>query len=367
MTAGASGARPLHHKILRGLALGAVAGALVNVWAGADPDRRAHVAFAADAVAHPIGQLFLRLLFLVVVPLVFASLSVGVAQLGDLRRVGRMGVRTIAFVLVTLSFSASLGIALVRTFRPGVGFDQATRETLMQAFAGDASKLQVKADAQHSTTTLEAVNRVLDAVLPRNIVRAVVDMEMLPLIVLALLFGIALTLLDERRRTAMTSWLETVGDAMVRIVGIAMKLAPYAVFCLIFPVVAKFGLDLLQKLAFYTVLAFAGYLVQVLVLYPAILTFACRRSPLAFYRGAIPAIVTAFSTSSSNATLPTTLRVAQEELGVRPAVANFVLPLGATMNMNVTVTASTPGRGAGNRDARGHGTTRADAALVGAT
>src|SRR5262249_51240857 len=158
---------------------------------------------------------------------------------------------------------------------------------------------EARADAQQATTTLEVVGRVLDAVLPRNMLRALVDMEMLPLIVVALLFGAALTLLDDRRRSAMTNWLETVREAMARIVGFAMKLAPYAVFCLIFSVAAKFGLDLLQKLAFYVALTFCGYLVQMLVLYPAILAGLCRRSPIAFFRGAIPAVVTAFSTSSS--------------------------------------------------------------------
>jgi DAACS family dicarboxylate/amino acid:cation (Na+ or H+) symporter len=331
-----AGGRPLHQRVLIGLFAGAAVGAAANLWAGVDAGRRAHVALVADGVAHPVGQLFLRLLFLVVVPLVFASLSVGVAQLGDLGRVGRMGARTVAFVLVTLSFSAGLGILLVRLFRPGVGFDQATRESLMQSFAGEAAKLEARSQAQHSASTLEAVNRVLDAILPRNVLLAIVDMEMLPLIALALLFGAALTLLDAERRARMTAWLETVGEAMVRIVGLAMKLAPYAVFCLIFAVVSKFGLDLLQKLFFYVALTLAGYLLQVVLLYPAILRLACGRSALEFYRGSIPAIATAFSTSSSSATLPTTLRVAQEDLRVRPAVANFVLPLGATMNMNGT-------------------------------
>ena len=319
-----------------GLAAGALLGAAANrLGAGIDGGKE-KVAFVADAIAYPIGQVFLRLLFLVVVPLVFASLAVGVANLGDLKRIGRMGGRTIVFVLVTCSCSALIGIGLMRTFTPGDGFDPETKAHLMRDFAGDMAKIQAKSEAQHAGTTLELVNNVLNMLLPRNVIGAIVNMEMLPLIVLALLFGIALTMLDEGRRAAMVAWLETIGDAMVKIVGIAMKLAPYAVACLIFAVVSKFGLDLLQKLAFYVAIVFCGYLIQLGVLYPALLKFLCRRSPIEFYRGAIPAIVTAFSTSSSSATLPTTLRVAQQDLGMRKSVADFVLPLGATMNMNGT-------------------------------
>jgi DAACS family dicarboxylate/amino acid:cation (Na+ or H+) symporter len=130
--------------------------------------------------------------------------------------------------------------------------------------------------------------------------------------------------------------LEGLGDAMVAIVGFAMKLAPYAVFCLIFGVTARFGVGLLQKLGVYFVLVIACYLVQLFVLYPVLLAVLARRSPVEFLKRAAPIMITALSTSSSNATLPTALRVAKESLGIRPQVAGFVLPLGATMNMNGT-------------------------------
>src|SRR5262249_44581992 len=154
-----------------------------------------------------------------------------------------------------------LGILLIDTLRPGVGFDAATREALMKAFGGEAAKVQAAAPGQ-ADTPLAIANLVLDAFLPRNVLKAAVDMQMLPLITLALLFGAALTAIGAEKRGPMVAWLETVADAMVGIVGFAMKLAPYAVFCLIFSVVAKFGLELLQKLAFYVVLVFAAYVVQ---------------------------------------------------------------------------------------------------------
>jgi DAACS family dicarboxylate/amino acid:cation (Na+ or H+) symporter len=328
--------RPLHHKILLGLVLGAVAGIAANRLAASGEGAQQTVAFLADAVAHPIGQVFLRLLFLVVVPLVFASLATGVANLGDLKKLGRIGARTMGFFFLTTAFSAVLGILLIESFRPGVGFDAQTRESLMRAFGGEAARVQAAAPTGQTQGALAIANLVLDAFLPRNIIEAVVKMQMLPLITLALLFGAALTAIASERRAAMVRWLETIAEAMVGIVGFAMKLAPYAVFCLIFSVVARFGLELLQKLAFYLILVLAAYAVQLFVLYPVLLRALARRRPVEFLKTCIPVIVTAFSTSSSNATLPTSLRVAQQDLGIRPTVAGFVLPLGATMNMNGT-------------------------------
>ncbi len=328
--------RPLHHWILIALVLGAVAGVVANRIGAANESAKATIALLADGVAYPIGQIFLRLLFLVVVPLVFASLATGVANLGDLKKLGSIGARTMAFFFLTTAFSALLGILLIEFFRPGIGFDAATRETLMKAFGGEAARVQAAAPTGQTQGALGIANLVLAAFLPPNILKAVVDMQMLPLITLALLFGAALTALGKEKREGMVRWLETIGDAMVGIVGFAMKLAPFAVFCLIFSVVSKFGLELLQKLAFYVILVFTAYLVQLFVLYPVLLRALARRKPIEFLRTCIPVIVTAFSTSSSNATLPTSLRVAQKDLGIRPTIAGFVLPLGATMNMNGT-------------------------------
>ena len=328
--------RPLHQKILVGLVLGAIAGTGANAIASRSGDAKTAVEFLADGIAHPVGQVFLRLLFLVVVPLVFASLATGVANLGDLRKLGRIGARTMAFFFLTTAFSALLGIVLMEVFRPGTGFDAATRETLMRTFAGDAAKYQAASPGGQAQGVLGIANLILDAFLPRNILDAVVKMQMLPLITLALLFGAALTAMTSQQREPMVRWLETVAEAMVGIVGFAMKLAPYAVFCLIFSVVARFGLELLQKLAVYVGIVLAAYVVQLFLLYPVLIRALAGRRPVEFLRTCIPIMATALSTSSSNATLPTSLRVAEKDLGIRPTVAGFVLPLGATMNMNGT-------------------------------
>lgn len=325
-----------HWYILGGLLAGAVVGVIANLSVGTNESAKEILNALIDGVAHPIGQIFLRLLFIVVVPLVFASLSSGVASLGDLGKLGRMGSRTLLFFLITSAFSATLGITLLEAVRPGDGFDSAARETLMKSYATAASEIQSRTGTVVAPGTLGVVNQLLDMFIPRNITRAIVDMQMIPLIVFSLLFGAALTKIQTEKQSHMITWLNAFTEAMINIVGFAMKLAPVAVFCLIFAVTARFGLDLLQKLGLYVVLILLGYLLQLFILYPALLKFLAKRNPVTFLKNSMEIIVTAFSLSSSNGTLPTSLRVSQQSLGIRPQVASFVLPLGATMNMNGT-------------------------------
>jgi DAACS family dicarboxylate/amino acid:cation (Na+ or H+) symporter len=368
-----SGGGSSHNKILIGLGAGAVAGIAANALTQDAPQAKAALDVAIDSVAHPIGQIFLRLLFVVVMPLVFASIAVGVSSLGDLRKLGRLGARTLLFFIATSGASAVLGISALRLVQPGTEFPQETVAELQAKYAGDTAAIAAKSttefqgdliqrvdklgkavekrqsDDQRDASTpapppkpaagptlLARVNQILDMFLPRNLGVAVVEMQMVPLIVFALVFGAALTMIGAQRRETLNSALEGLAEAMVTIVGFAMKLAPYAVFCLIFGVTARFGLGLLQKLGIYVVLILACYVIQLVVLYPVLLTVLARRNPWEFLKRAMPIMVTAFSTSSSSATLPTSLRVASESLGIRPQIAGFVLPLGATMNMNGT-------------------------------
>jgi DAACS family dicarboxylate/amino acid:cation (Na+ or H+) symporter len=331
-----TGSGASHRKILLGLALGTVAGVGANWATRGDSGAQATLSVAIDSIAHPIGQVFLRMLFVVVLPLVFASIACGVASLGDLRKLGRLGGRTLGFFLLTSCASAVLGISALEIFRPGAGFDAATVAELQAKYASDAAALSAKRAAAAPGDLLARVNQILDLFLPRNLLASVVEMQMVPLIVFALLFGAALTKVAAQRREVMVHALEALADAMVGVVGFAMKLAPYAVFCLIFGVTARFGLGLLQKLGLYVVVILACYVVQLCALYPALIVGLGRRNPWDFLRRAIPVLVTALSTSSSSATLPTSIRVAETSLGIRPAIAGFVLPLGATMNMNGT-------------------------------
>ncbi|MBI1383070.1 MAG: cation:dicarboxylase symporter family transporter [Planctomycetaceae bacterium] len=331
-----SGGSKAHKHILIGLVLGAVAGLVANIALADSESGREALGWFIDGVAYPIGQVFLRLLFLVVLPLVFASLASGVAGLGDLSKLGRLGGRTLLFFLGMSLCAAVIGIAAMDLIQPGSGFDQEVQQQLMADFGADAAGFAERSAAAHPEGLQARVTVILDAFVPRNLLRAVVDMQMVPLIVFALLVGAALTRVRVDRRDAVLAVLDGTSEAMVGIVGFAMKLAAPAVFCLVFGVVARFGLDLLQRLGLFVAVVLACYLVQLLVVYPAVLRSLARRPPIAYLKGAIPVVITAFSTSSSAATLPESIRVAESSLGIRPRVAGFVLPLGATMNMNGT-------------------------------
>ena len=289
-----------------------------------------------DTVAYPAGQIFLRMLFIVVVPLVFASIAAGVARIASPAALGRMGMRTFGCFAVTMSLSAVLGVTAMRMIGPGEGFDPAVRDELMSAFSGDVARIETASQAAEPVTLRIRITQILDAVLPRNILGAVTQLQMLPLIMLSLLAGFGISAMPPERRERAASALEIVADAMTAIVGIAMRLAPVAVFCLIFVVVERFGLQLLGKLAMYVGVVIGCYLIQLLILYPALIRALSGRGGFATLKSCIPLMVTAFSTSSSSATLPTTIRTAERDLGIRPAVAGFVLPLGATINMNGT-------------------------------
>lgn len=325
-----------HWYILGGLLAGAIVGIIANLSVAGNDAAKEILNTIIDGVAHPVGQIFLRLLFIVVVPLVFASLAGGVASLGDLSKLGKMGGRTLLYFLITSAFAATMGIMLLGLARPGDGFDTTARETLMKSYASATSEIQSRTQTVVAPGTLGVVNQLLDMFVPRNITRAIVDMQMIPLIVFSLLFGAALTKIQKEKQLLMITWLDGFTEAMINIVGFAMKLAPVAVFCLIFSVTARFGLDLLQKLGIYVLLILLGYALQLFVLYPVLLKFLAKRNPVQFLSDSMEIIITAFSLSSSNGTLPTSLRVSETKLGIRPQVASFVLPLGATMNMNGT-------------------------------
>jgi DAACS family dicarboxylate/amino acid:cation (Na+ or H+) symporter len=215
------------NKILIGLAAGTVCGVAANLLTEGNDEAERVLDVAIDSVAHPIGQIFLRLLFVVVMPLVFASIAVGVTGLGDLKRLGSMGARTLLFFVATSALSAVIGITALHLVQPGVGFDPATVAELQAKYASDTAGIASKrSDAD--MTLLEQVNQILDMFLPRNLGAAVVAMQMIPLIVFALVFGAAVLHLEERKRTALVTVLEGLGDAMVAIVGFAMKLASSA-------------------------------------------------------------------------------------------------------------------------------------------
>jgi DAACS family dicarboxylate/amino acid:cation (Na+ or H+) symporter len=317
----------LHTKILLGLLIGAALGIAANqLLGGTHP----FVEGTNRYVAGPIGQIFLRLLFMIVIPLVFASISLGVAGLGDVRRIGRVGGKAIAYFFVSTALSATLGLIIVSIFRPGAGLDPAIREQLMQTYATDASS-RVQA-AQTSTFGVETLVNIVT----RNPIKSAVDLDLLGIIFFGIMFGAALTLIAAERAKPMISWLEAVNDVVIKIVEIAMKLAPFGVTALIFGVTSRFGFHLLKPLAAYVLVVLGALILHVVINLSAIIRFFIGMSPITFFLRIRSALVTAFSTSSSSATLPTALATAEQNLGVPPQIAGFVLPLGSTMCMNGT-------------------------------
>ncbi len=315
----------LHSRIVLGLLLGAAAGIVVeSVAPGA-----AWVRWIGDYVAGPVGQVFLRLLLMTVVPLVFASVTLGVAGLGDLRHVGRVGAFSLAFFVLSSACAAVLGLVLVAVIEPGAGVPAEVREELLESYRPQAEGLQAGGPAGFGISTF--VN-----IVPRNPIRAAADMDMLAVLFTALLVGAALTLLPEHKARPIVDLLDAVTHVLLVIIDFAMRLAPYGVFGLVFVVASRFGWELLEELGGYVLVVVLGLTLHSLVVISTFVRVLGGMSPLVFWRRIRASAVTAFSTSSSNATLPTSLAVAERELGVSPTVAGFVLPLGATMNMNGT-------------------------------
>ena len=325
----------LHTRILIGLAVGVIAGISVNEFLGGDNPR---VVWVVDNITQPVGQLFLRLLLMIVVPLVFSSLVVGIAGIGDIRKLGRVGLKSFGYCLVISAISAVIGITLANTIKPGRRIDPNTSAALQQRYATDATK-SVEAAKQASGAAPKPLVSVVETIVPKNPLYAIAgkeDPNMLHLMFFALIIGVAITLIPMTVSGPVLRVLEGVYEITAKIIEMIMKFAPYAVACLLFNNTARFGLDLLQALAWFVVTVLLGLSLHMFGVYSLSVYFLSRISPLEFFRRIKTVMLTAFSTSSSNATLPTALRVSEQNLGVPQEINSFVLTVGATANQNGT-------------------------------
>jgi dicarboxylate/amino acid:cation (Na+ or H+) symporter, DAACS family len=326
---------PLHTKILIGLAIGVIAGISVNEFLGGENPT---VVWIVDNITQPVGLLFLRLLLMIVVPLVFSSLVVGIAGIGDIRKLGRVGLKSFGYCLVISAISAVIGIALANTIKPGRRIDPNTSAALQQRYATDATK-SVEAAKQASGAAPKPLMSVVETIVPKNPLYAIAgkeDPNMLHLMFFALIIGVAITLIPVTVTGPVLRVLEGVYEITAKIIEMIMKFAPYAVACLLFNNTARFGLDLLQALAWFVVTVLLGLSLHMFGVYSLSVYFLSRISPLEFFRRIKTVMLTAFSTSSSNATLPTALRVSEQNLGVPQEINSFVLTVGATANQNGT-------------------------------
>lgn len=325
---------PLHTRILIGLAVGVIAGVTVNYIGGGNHPR---VVSFIDNFTQPIGQLFLRLLLMIVVPLVFSSLVVGVAGIGDIRKLGRVGLKSFGYCLVLSGISVVIGLTLANTIKPGKRIDPNTSAALQQRYQTDAAKTVEDATKARAAAP-KPLMAVVETIVPKNPIAAVAseNPNMLHLMFFALVIGIAITLIPVRITAPLLHGLEALYQITAKIIEMIMKVAPYAVACLLFNNTAQFGLDLLQALAWFVLTVLLGLALHMFGVYSLSIYFLSRLNPIEFFRRIKTVILTAFSTSSSNATLPTALRVSEENLGVPQEINSFVLTVGATANQNGT-------------------------------
>jgi DAACS family dicarboxylate/amino acid:cation (Na+ or H+) symporter len=341
---------PLHTKILWGLVIGAVAGLAAN-WIASHPLDRGlarwldadgngvddRLDWAALNVADPIGRVFLRLVLMVVVPLVFSALTLGVLELGDVRKLGRVGLRTLFYTLVLSSLAVAIGLTLVNVIRPGESLPPDKRASLERQYSEAAKKTKASAEQKKS------LKDVLLGMIPENPIQEAAgaldgsskDNGMLSVMVFAVIFGVAMAMVPEQT-AVLAKVLEGLFAVSMAIIGFAMRIAPLAVACLVFAITARQGFDIVVTLFWFVLTVLLGIGLQMFVVYSAAVYLLARRSPVVFFRDISEAVLTAFGTSSSNATLPTALRVAGDELHLPREISQFVLTVGATGNQNGT-------------------------------
>lgn len=324
---------PLHTRIFIGLLLGAVCGGIAQATLGRD---NAGLKAFVEQVAGPIGKIFLNMIFMVVVPLLFSALVNGVAEIGDARKVGRIGLRSLGLTVLLSGLAVVIGIVAVNVVRPGDGIAAEERTRLVQAYGGSAEK------AAEAKTNAEKASSVGDAIadlVPRNPLQSAVEAltgGLLPFMVFAFIFGLALSSIEPEKGMPVKQLMEGIFAVSLRIIDFAMKLAPIGVFALVFSTAALLGVEAFVALGKYAFLVIAALAFHLVVVYGLALKLIAKWNPLDFFMRIKGVIATAFATASSNATLPTALRSAEEDLGLPRNISSFVLTIGATANQNGT-------------------------------
>jgi Na+/H+-dicarboxylate symporter len=278
----------------------------------------------------PVGDVFMRMLKMVIVPLVFASLLVGIAGLGDVRKLGRLGGRTLVLYFLTTAIAVSIGLLMANLIQPGAYIDEAAKASLVAQFSGDVGSSAAAAAAAPS-----AIENILN-IIPTNPAASFATGNMLQIIFFAVLFGIALTMLGDGEGQIVVTFFDKVQNAMVMVIHIVMKIAPYGVAALVADVIGNSGSSILLALLAYAGVVLLALAIHAIGVYGGLVVLKAKL-PLGKFLGAIrPAQLIAFSTSSSSATLPVSMECAEEKLGVSNSVSSFVLPLGSTVNMDGT-------------------------------
>ncbi|MCS6625226.1 dicarboxylate/amino acid:cation symporter [Roseibacterium beibuensis] len=317
------GGVPLYLWMLLGFAAGLGGGLYVNLTGQV-------VIPEVMEIIQSVGQIFLRLLFMLVLPLLFSALAVGVAEMGDLKSLGRVGYKTLLFTIMVSAIAVGIGLGMVNLFQPGAGVDRDLAEQLLAQGAEGASAIVGSAPQ-----SIEAGQFFLDMI-PSNVVTAASENQILPVMVFALIFGIGMVMAKSRATDQLQQTLQGVFEVMMKLINLVIKLAPIAIACLMFNLAAVFGWDLLVRLGAYALVAVGAMAIHMFIVYPLLVWTFGGMNPLKFAAGVKEPFVVAFSTASSNATLPIAIKAAEENLKLPKRISRFVLTVGATANQNGT-------------------------------
>jgi Na+/H+-dicarboxylate symporter len=317
------GGVPLYLWMLLGFAAGLGGGLYVNL------NDLVVIPWVMELI-QSVGQIFLRLLFMLVIPLLFSALAVGVAEMGDLKSLGRVGFKTLFFTIMVSAIAVGIGLGMVNYFQPGAGVDPGLAAQLLEDGADGAAAI-----VGNAPQSIEAGQFFLDMI-PSNVITAAADNQILPVMVFALIFGIGMVMAKSRATDQLQETLQGLLEVMMKLINAVIKLAPIAIAALMFNLAAVFGWDLLVRLGAYAGVAVGAMAIHMFIVYPLLVLIFGGMNPLKFARGVREPFVVAFSTASSNATLPIAIKAAEEQLKLPKRISRFVLTVGATANQNGT-------------------------------
>lgn len=316
---------------------GLVVGAGMGVYAQSEWGGRSELKWTIDNITAPIGKVFLRLILMTVIPIILVALPLGIGSIRDITRLGRIGLKTLLFTLVISSLAVGIGVGLVNLIKPGVGMTEAAQTALKKQYGSKAA-----ADNVERAKKTKSAGEIIVDLVPQNVVEEAARANekdyqgggILGVMVFALFFGIGLALVPNEKAAPVIGLLEGLFEVLMMVISIAMWLAPLGVAALVFNATAQVGADLLSYLGKYVVVVVLGLAIHQFGVYSILLAWLVRANPLVWFGRIREVMLMAFSTASSNVTLPTSLRVAEENLGIPRHVNNFVLTVGATANQN---------------------------------
>ena len=324
-----------HFRIFLGMLLGVLGGLLVK-----------QLNLSQDSIdlickwVKPLGDIFIRFIFMMVIPLVISALAIGVADLGDVSKLGRLGAKMLGYTLIVTGISVAIGIGMAEIFQPGVGLDKAKTEVLIQKFSNQQTKINnISAEVKS-----KSIGDVIVQIVPKNPLEDMVNAfnptysggGLLAVMFFALLLGIVIKKSKEPAVQNVKSFLEGLYSISMDIIGIGMKLAPIGVSSLLFVLTVNLGIDILTLLCKYVLVVIFALAIHQFGTYSLILKVICKKSPLEFFKAIKEVMITAFSTSSSNASLPVAIKVTKENLGISKEITHFVLTIGSAANQNGT-------------------------------